>query len=385
MRRSHVAVLALFVPAGLLAGLAAFPQTRPAEQDLALVVRTYLGMGLPIDWSGLDKLPQTRWAALPPTSLENCLPDGGCYTRTGTASLGGRPVTLMATGARTMVLNIYFRNPGTAIGEAAAVEALTKGGITTELARCPIKGGRGSTNWYHLKGEKLSAGFLAVQTVRGERPSKGFTLSYGDELPKLQPNQLALYSTDCAPGAEQAPVATLLPHQRLAEVVTALLVPAASAGHDWASLRALPTGIAWDPGEPKKWDLTTLKNDPNPVALSGSATWSDRKFSALASGTPTRVKTIYLEEIGQHPRGEHMLGVVYEKGVAVRLVRCGPVYTESTNNWYSLQSSRTRPAMIQQSIGYDGNPVTDRYALRLDGTLPARDPRDREPGVGGCQ
>jgi hypothetical protein len=79
-----------------------------------------------------------------------------------------------------------------------------------------------------------------------------------------------------------------------------------------------------------------------------------------------------------------MLGVVYEKGIAVRLVRCGPVYSTSTNNWYSLTGTRTRPAMIRQSIGYDGNQVADTYELRLDGTLPARDPRDRNPGVNGC-
>lgn len=105
---------------------------------------------------------------------------------------------------------------------------------------------------------------------------------------------------------------------------------------------------------------------------------------AMASGTPTQVKTIYFDEQGMHPRGEHMLGVVYEKGVAVRLVRCGPVYTESTNNWYSLMSPKTRPAMVRQSIRYEGNQVQDSYELRLDGSLPARDPRDRNPGANGC-
>ena len=60
----------------------------------------------------------------------------------------------------------------------------------------------------------------------------------------------------------------------------------------------------------------------------------------MASGTPTQVKNLYLEEMGSHPKGEHMLGVVYEKGITVKLVRCGPVYTESTNNWYSLTSAR---------------------------------------------
>jgi hypothetical protein len=290
----------------------------------------------------------------------------------------------MATGARTMVLNLYVRNAGAPFGEPAVVAALRRADSTSELVRCPVKGGRGSTNWYKVKGAK-SEGFLSIQTVRGERPSEGYVISYGKELPKLQPSQLAMYSLQCAPGAEQKPVSTVLPHQALADGVNALLVPASSQGHDWASLRAIRAGIVWDTAGPKKWDLTTLKNDPSPMAISGHAEYAGRKFSALASGTATQVKNIYLEEQGQHPRGEHMLGVVYEKGIAVRLVRCGPVYSQSTNNWYSLQSNRTRPAMIQQSIGYDGNLVSDRYAIRLDGSLPPRDARDRDPGVGGCQ
>jgi hypothetical protein len=40
--------------------------------------------------------------------------------------------------------------------------------------------------------------------------------------------------------------------------------------------------------------------------------------------------------------------------------------------------------MVRQSIGYDGNQESDSYELRLDGSLPARDPRDRDPGVNGC-
>jgi hypothetical protein len=118
---------------------------------------------------------------------------------------------------------------------------------------------------------------------------------------------------------------------------------------------------------------------------SGQAAFSGRKFSVMASGTPAQVKIVRLEELGLHPRGEHMLGVVYQKGITVQLVRCGPVYTESTNNWYSLTSARTRPAMIRQSIRYDGNQVQDAYELRLDGSLPARDPRDRNPGVNDCR
>ena len=210
-------------------------------------------------------------------------------------------------------------------------------------------------------------------------------LSTGADLPPLHPTQVANYSEECGAGAERKPVSTLLPHQRLAEVVVSLLGQTSGPTlYDWKTLTALPTDITWDSAGPKPASLT-YKNDPSPMMLSGSVTWAGRKFSVMASGTSTQVRNIYLEEGGLHPRGEHMLGVVYEKGIAVRLVRCGPVYTESTNNWYSLASQKTRTAMIQQSIRYEGNSVQDNYAIRLDGTLPSRDPRDREPGVKDCR
>lgn len=376
-------ILALATPLAAILLLSGFQAAPGADTQLAAVVRAWLAMGQPADWGSLDQLPNIRWAALPPTSLQNCLPDGGCYARQGAATIGGRTVAMVASGARTMVMNLYFRNTAVPLGEAAVVAALGEAGFTAELARCPVRGGTGSTNWYRLRGANLASAFLAIQMTRGATPTEGFVLSTGEELPALQPNQLALYSTECTAGAVQRPVSTLLPHQRLAEVVAALLVPAAQAGLTWESLKAVPTEISWDPAGPKPVNYSAL-GDPNPVSLSGSVTWSERRFSVRASGTATQVRTVHLEEGGRHPRGEHMLGVVYEKGIAVRLVRCGPVYTESTNNWYSLNSSRTRPAMIRQSIGYDGNQVADTYELRLDGTLPPRDPRDRDPGVNGC-
>lgn len=358
------------------------PARGQAADELTAIVKTWLTKTHPAGWSGVDDLPGIKWAALPPQSLQNCLPDGGCYTRQGVATLGGQSLAVIATGARQFVFHIYFRNPGRAIGEAAVVAALKGAGLGAELKRCPVRGGAGTTNWYRLSGG--SPGYLSIQTVRGARASEGFVLTAGDELPKLQPNQLALYSEQCGAGATQTPVSTLKPHERLAEVVTALLVPANSQGLGWKELAALPTDIEWLGEGPKPMALTHL-NDPNPVGQTGTVTWADRKFSVVASGTATQVKAIHLEEMGLHPRGEHMLGVVYTKGIAVRLVRCGPVYTESTNNWYSLNSNRTRPAMIRQSIRYDGSSVQDSYQLRLDGTLPPRDPRDRDPGVNGCQ
>jgi hypothetical protein len=300
------------------------------------------------------------------------------------AAVGGRNLTVVATGARTMVFHVYFRNAAAPMGEPAVLAALKLAGMTADLARCPIKSGAGGTNWYRLKGAKLSTGILSIQPATTGRPTEGFVLSQGEDLPALQPSQLALYSEQCAANAERKPVATSKPHEQLAETLVSLLVPAAGpALYDWKALAGLPAVITWNPVGPKPADLS-FKKDLSPLMQSGDATYAGRKFSLMASGTPSQVKRIYFDEMGMHPRGEHLLGVVYEKGIAVRLVRCGPVYTESTNNWYSLTSSRTRPAMVLQSIRYDGTQVQDAYELRLDGSLPARDSRDRDPGVNGC-
>lgn len=372
--------------AGALASmglLGAFQPSSSPEAALAGIVQVYLGMGLPADWRMLERLPNIRWAALPPTSLEHCLPDGGCFTRQGTATLGDRSATVVATGARTMVLALYVRNRGQPLGESNVIGALAVAGLSPVLARCPVRAGAGGTTWYRLQGKGLSTGYLSVQAATTSRPGEGFVLTFGDSLPPLQPNQLALYSDQCAPGARREPVSTVKPHERLAEVVVALLPAHGSPRDDWTALAARSVGIVWNAGGPQPADLS-FQNDPNPLMRSGSATWAGRTFSLMASGTPERVANIYFEEQGTHPRGEHMLGVVYQKGISVQLVRCGPIYTESTNNWYRLTSARTAPVMLRQSIRYDGNLTQDSYVLRLDGTLPPRDPRDRDPGVNGC-
>jgi len=40
-------------------------------------------------------------------------------------------------------------------------------------------------------------------------------------------------------------------------------------------------------------------------------------------------------------------------------------------------------AMLRQSPRLDGNQIQDAYELRLDGSLPERDGRDRDPGANG--
>jgi hypothetical protein len=378
--RRFAVVLVAF--ASLLSGPAAEAQSA-AVPDL---VKAFLKADASNDWQLVETLPGTKWAPQQPKELNDCLPTGDCYARQGVATLGGRNMAAIAAGARTMVFSLFIRNTAAPLGEAAVLDSLKKAGLTAELARCPVRPGAGGTNWYRIKGTGVGPGVLSIQSSCAGKPCEGFVLTRGEKLPALKPDQLANYSEQCAAGAPRAAVSTKKPHELLAQTLMTM-IPLASgpALPDWATLLAMPTGITWLGTAPKPMDLKMLKSDANPVSLTGTLEHAGRNFSVIASGTPAQAKNIYIDEGGLHPKGEHLLGVVYEKGLQVQLVRCGPVYTESTNNWYRVTSERTRPVMIRQSIGYDGSQVSDGYVLRLDGSLPTRDPRDRDPGVNGCQ
>ncbi|MBX3146659.1 MAG: hypothetical protein KF785_07770 [Gemmatimonadales bacterium] len=379
MLRQLIRVVVVFLVVSLQAPAL---RAQPAAQ-LASLFKQYLGLGLPADWRGIEGLSGVSWAPLPPTSLQNCLPNGDCYARQGTVTIDGARLAVVASGARTMVMTLFVRAASGGVGDSAMVLGLREAGIAAALARCPVREGVGGTRWYRLTGG-AEAGFLSIQPPGPGRPGAGYILTFGDELPSLQPNQLAAYTEQCGPGETRAPVSTVLPHQRLAVMLVQFLVPASGAPlYDWKTLRELPTEISWNAETPVAANLSAL-GDPNPMMLSGNVAYAGRKFSVRASGTATQVKLVAFDEQGLHPKGEHLLGVVYEQGIAVRLVRCGPIYTEATNNWYSLISARTRPAHVRQSIRYEGNLVQDSYELRLDGSLPPRDPRDRNPGTNGC-
>ena len=375
------AISAAFAAVALLA---AFQGAKKPEEEFSALIQAFLDKKANTMWDALDKLPGVKWSATPQRELSSCMADGNCYARQGAATIGGKNVAIIAAGARSIVMSLYARSAVGTIGDAALLQAFKGDSITTTLSRCPSQGSTGGTNWYKLEGANLGPGFLSIQTSCAGQKCEGFVASRGERLPKLATSQVALYSESCGAGAERKAVAAAgKPHEVLAETIK-VLISGAATGLDWAGLAALPTGITWSAGGPKPMDLKILKNDPNPMGLTGSVTLSGRDFSLFASGTATQVKNIYLDEGGMHPKGEHMLGVLYTKGFQIQLVRCGPVYTESTNNWYTANSAKTKPAMILQSIRYEGNNVQDGYAIRLDGTLPARDSRDRNPGQNGC-
>lgn len=356
----------------------------PAEVELAKLIAAFYAQPEGADWSSVEALAGVRWAPLPPNELPNCLPDAGCYARPGGTAIAGRNLAVMATGARTFVTNLFVRNQGAPIGEAATIGALEAAGFSTQLARCPAANSRGGTNWYRLQRSGANTGFVAVQTLCNGRACEGYTLSRGEGLPQLQPNQLALYTESCAAGADRTVSSVVLPHEQVVKTITALLPPAAGpALYSWAALAKLDTKVTLS-GAAQAGDLS-FKGDTNPWMQSGYADYSGRSYSYLFSGSPTEVKVMYADEGGLHPAGEDVLGVLRSQGFTVELARCGPVYTESTNNWYRLTSAATKPAMLKQSIRRDGTQFQDAYELRLDASLPARDPRDRDPGVSGCR
>jgi hypothetical protein len=374
-RISNIVVASLIVWVCL--GSAALAATTP-EEALAQDIKVLLGKSFNTDWQGLEQLPGIKWAPLPPTMLQNCMPDGGCFARQGTMSIAGRNLVVLASGARTIVSHVYFRNAASPIGDAAVLAALKQAGFSAELARCPVANTLGGTNWYRLTSNATNPGYLAVQTSCGGKPCEGFVVSLGEELPPLQPNQLKLYSERCtAAAADRKPVSTALPHEQLAKVIADLIPPSAGpAMYDWKTLVQLVPDAKWNPPYPPQAGV---------FQRSGQLKLSGREFSLLASGSASQVKTIEFSEIGLHARGEDLLRTLRGEAFDVTLKRCGPVYTESINNWYSVTSPKIRPVMLRQSLRLDGKQVQDTYELRLDDTLPKRDPRDRDPGANGCQ
>jgi hypothetical protein len=380
MRRA-IAIIANSLAAMLSAGTAyAAP-----EDELAVVVKRALDKNFVGDWRDIEKLPRTRWAPLPPEMLNDCLPDGGCFTRRGQATIGGRALALTASGSRHGAGTLYLRNGMAPFGEAALLAALKRAGLAPELARCPVPGGKGGQNWYRLKGAGLNPGVLAVQSSCNGQPCEGFVLTLDPQLPALPAQQLRLYSEQCSgAGGERKPVSTSLPHLELAKVLTGLMAAGAGALPDWKALPDLSPALKWDAAGPKKMDLS-FKNDRNPYGLSGTTTLAQRTYHLLASGSAMQAATIYFDEAQMHRPGEDLLGALRAEGLGVQLARCGPVYTHSSNNWYRVSGPRTRPAMLQQAIRRDGTQLQDAYVLRLDNALPQRDARDRDPGVDGCR
>jgi hypothetical protein len=355
------------------------------EDEIAGIIQAFLAKDFSTEWRGVDSLPRIAWADLPATGLQNCLPDGNCYVRQGTVVVGERNIAATAAGARTFTTSLYLRNAAKPFGEASILTALREASFSAELARCPAAGTAGSSHWYRLRSPKTNPGVLSIQTSCNGTACESFVVSHGEALPPLQASEVRLYSEECGAGSDRKPVSTVLPYERLAQALVSFIPPVtASSPYTWKTFTALKNGITWPSRGATRLNLSYM-DDPNPYSMSADVTYAGRHFSAIVSGSQSQPMTLHLIETGLHARGEDVLGALRVQGFTVQLARCGLIYTESTHNWYRVTSTRTRPVVLKQSIRREGNQAQDSYSLRLDGTMPVRDPRDRDPGFGGCQ
>jgi len=380
----------LGVVLALVAGLWAAPGLsagRP-EDDFAAVVKALTVHGE--DWRSIEAISAIRWAPLPPKMLENCLPDGGCFTRGGQVTLGDRPVVVMATGARTMTSNVYFKNSGPHLGEAALVQGLARAGLQPALARCPVRPGAIS-KWWSIKTGGRVTGFVSRTVACGAVQCEGLAYHAGDQLPGLDPRELALYSETCgAGGAGGAPVSAILPHEEIARTIAAVLpTPGEPAPPSWAVVRARLPGFKWQPGALMKRDPQLLyDDDPNTLSLAGYGLTklATREFSAQVTGDARSAKLFRLEEQGSHPRGEDaaLLRSLQSMGFSIARARCGKPYTQQKLVWYRLTSVKTRPSYLLIDTGFEGAREHARYRVYLDGLLPPLKPGEAEAATAAC-
>jgi hypothetical protein len=344
------------------------------------------------DWSSVEDVKAIAWKPLPPKMLQDCLPDGGCFTRNGSAKIGGQPVSLLATGARTMVFNFYIKNSGRHVGEAALVEALTGAGLGPVLARCPLKPNDAEHNskWWRVKSGEAK-GFVSLTYSCGAKRCEGVGYSVGPDLPKLDPGELAMYSEQCVASVAAAKaVSSELPHQAIAKIIAATL-PAAneSQPYSWDILRSRVTGFSWNKALWPHDPAISYDDDPNHWMLSGAGMLSlaTRDFSLAATGDKANARLLRMEEAGSHPKGEDtkLLQALRDDGFQVALARCGKVYTEQKLTWYKLTSDKKRGAYLLIDTGNEGKREHTRYRIYLDGQLPPLKQGEANAGTGRCR
>lgn len=380
------------VTSAMLTGAGAALATGAGADDVVALVKGFMAHGS--DWQSIEKVKAVAWKPLPPTMLENCLPDGGCFTRAGVAQIGGHGVTVMATGARTMTGNFYVKNTGAHVGEAALVDALTRAGLEPKVARCPLKPADAVHNskWWQVKGAGQAEGFVSLTYSCGAKRCEGVGFHSGPDLPGLDPAELAMYSETCgASVAAGKPVSSSLPHQEIAKTVAAAIPASGEAQpYSWDTMRTRLAGFTWTPGKLYPHDeKLAYDNDPNTWSLNGTgmASLAKRDFSTMVTGDATFARVLRLEEGGSHPRGEEalLLKALRADGFTVTLARCGKVYTEQKLTWYKLTSAKTQPAFLLIDTGKEGAREHARYRLYLDGKLPPLYAGEANAGTGQCR
>jgi len=338
-------------------------------------------------WEDVGKAPGFRWGQ-GPVMTERPSPDGNFFARPGQATLSGRTVTAVATGARTMVFSIYLRDPSPSLAPEALVAGLREAGYAVTPARCPLDPRSAAPRrWYRLAMAKKKPAFLyAGPTQSG---GAGYTL-FLDTLPAMTQAEAGLYTDDCAAAGKAAAgggaVARPTTGQAgIVAVVEALLRPVgAPAAIPWASLASLPA-ITWPKLTPMKMTnpWTDGGVDANPQLLEGEFKTATTRMTAIATGDARAANHFSLMDGGNLPRGAVFEGLT-RKGYAITALRCGKPYTQMTDSFYRISGPGKQAAILYRKVSVDGGKTSETYGLRLDNVLPPIVQGQTPPVAGRC-
>lgn len=392
MSRPLGAVLALALALSLAASA---PAAVPAGGGLAQTLRSLM---LPAradasyyGWSDLDGLRGFTWAPLPPVEPGRASPDGNSFVRIGRAVIDGQPMDVVATGARTMVMSIYLRSPQGRMGEAAMAGALRQAGYSLALARCQVRRGGGPERlWFELAlpGKRPAVLYFGPLANGGE----GYTLYLDGKLPLLTPREAALYTEDCggapatpasaasAPGARPA-----TGEQAVAATLAAFLQPASAPAPmtPWAEVRKVGA-VAWA-AAPTRMGFPSDDAWPDGGArlLGGTLETRTTTMNAAASGDERAASKFYLSDGKNLTRGG-VFGALQRSGFTITPLRCGRTYTQMAHNWYRIQSTATKPAVLYRKVFCDSGVCWENYAVRLDNQMPPIRSGEREAAGRDC-
>jgi len=369
---------------------AATAQPDPTAGGLAQLIRPLMAPASPYPssaaWSDLDKVRAIRWGA-GPVMLNRPSPDGNYFARPGQAILAGRQVLVVATGARSMVFSLYLRDPAPPASAEALVAGLQRAGYSVAPARCPLDRARpGPRRWYRLSLPQKNPVFLYAGPLASG--GGGYTLFLG-ELPPMTRAEATLYTDDCSgaarPGPGKGPGRAANGEEAVVSVIEALLRPLGAASTlPWPALASLPS-TNWPSLTPARMTnpWTDAGEDRNPRLLQGQFKTSATRMAAIATGEERGANRFYLREGGNLPRGAVLAGLARD-GFTLTPLRCGKVYTETSQAWFRIAGAGKAPAVLYRAQHKTDGVWTEDYGLWLDNVLPPLEPGQSAPVAGRC-
>lgn len=341
------------------------------------------------DWQMIEVVKQIRWEPLPPRMLDEALPDGSYFTRRGIANLDGRPFGVVATGARTMVVNVYFRNVGTSpVGEPAVVAALKADGFSLELARCPFQGAAAAGNkWWRIESHGKRPAFLNAQTDCNGKKCEGYALLLGETLPTMTPQLQRLYTDRCTgDAAGTAAPASSAWDEQLAALFVSLIPAERAAAVTWTEIDKASM-VKWAPMPPLEMQTPPWLDSQHHFYRGGQADLGGRVLYLTATGTKDSVRSVHAEDQATQANRGDVFKVLQQQGFEVQLARCGKLYQLSAAKWYRVTGPGKRPVMLLRNVRCDTVACPkgqENYTLALDGVLPNLQAGEVEAVSGRC-